>query len=69
VKGASKDGKGPAPAPVANPLPWFSVATWGNWEERYNGSAVAAGVLGTLGAKVVSGHYQDMDLAYAQPFG
>jgi maltoporin len=60
----SKDGKGMAPtaqAPVQNAVPWFSLAVWGNWEERYNGSAVGAGVLGTPGAKVASGHYHDID--------
>jgi maltoporin len=55
----SNDGKGLGPAPAPNP--WFSLALWGNWEEKYSGSAVGAGVLGTPGAKVASGHYHDID--------
>jgi maltoporin len=48
--GLSKDGKavapvGPAPAPA---LPWFSVGLWADWNESYNGSAVA----GTVGPGV-----------------
>jgi maltoporin len=60
---APTDGKNPSTtsAAVRNPDPWFSLGMWGNWEEKYNGSAVGAGVLGTSDAKVVSGHYQDMD--------
>jgi maltoporin len=43
VAGTSKEGKAvaPAPAPAPPPLPWFSVGFWGNWQESYNGSAVA----------------------------
>jgi maltoporin len=50
VAGNSKDGKGvvAAPAPAPAPLPWFSVGIFGDWEETYNGYAVA----GTVGPGV-----------------
>jgi LamB porin len=43
VAGTSKDGKAvAAPGPARAPgLPWFSVALFGDWQEYYQGSAVA----------------------------
>jgi maltoporin len=41
--GMSKDGKAvapPAPAPAPG-QPWFSIAFWANWNEHYQGTAVA----------------------------
>jgi maltoporin len=41
--GLSKDGKAvapPAPAPAPG-QPWFSIAFWANWNEHYQGTAVA----------------------------
>jgi maltoporin len=83
VAGSSKEGKGvvPAPAPAPAPLPWFSLATWANWQETYAGSAIAGDTGPGLGAggnevapgapivtKIVSGHVHDVDFGIRPAF-
>jgi hypothetical protein len=51
--GLSKDGKAvapPAPAPPPG-QPWFSIGFWANWNEHYQGTAVA----GTIGPGLGNG--------------
>jgi hypothetical protein len=51
-EGTSKEGKAVvAPAPAPPPLPWFSIGAWANWQDSYNGSAVA----GTTGPGIGNG--------------
>jgi len=77
VAGMSKDGKAvaPAPAPAPAPLPWFSIGFWGNWQESFNGSAVAGFTGPGIGnggnvvnpgqplvSKIASGHAHTFDV-------